>query len=271
MKITIHTSHQHAAPWLEAFAQGLRRHGHNPQFNAAGPADLAVMWGHGPRLAPIRQAQLASGGRYLVAEVGFFGDRLGTCSLGFDGLAGRAVWPEAPPGAARRKSWGLKAPEPASGGDAVLLLGQMPGDASLEGMDAARLFASIAADIRTQDARPLIWRPHPRARGMAQVLGADEVSTGDLSEALARAAVAVTWNSTAGVDAVLAGVPLIALDAGAMAWDVAGHSLADLGNPPRPGKREMERWLDALAWCQWRLAEVRSGAAWAHLKTLIEG
>jgi hypothetical protein len=70
---------------------------------------------------------------------------------------------------------------------------------------------------------------------------------------------AITLNSSVGVDAVLAGVPTVTMDQGAMAWDVAGHTPNEIRTPDR------EPWLHWLAWTQWTHDEINEGTPWAHL------
>lgn len=70
---------------------------------------------------------------------------------------------------------------------------------------------------------------------------------------------AVTLNSSIGVEAVLAGVPTVTMDQGAMAWDVTGHQPTEIVKPPR------SEWLHWLAWTQWHWNEIEEGTPWAHL------
>lgn len=72
-------------------------------------------------------------------------------------------------------------------------------------------------------------------------------------------AVAITLNSSIGVQAVLAGVPTVTMDEGAMAWDVTGHSPDEIVKPARLP------WLHWLAWTQWSWNEISEGTPWAHL------
>jgi hypothetical protein len=99
------------------------------------------------------------------------------------------------------------------------------------------------------------FRPHPGAQrrgGAAEVPGAATIG-GTLAEALAGAALVVTFNSNSGVDAALAGRPVVAMDAGSMAWAVAGHEVAEVVQPDRTA------WAARLAWCQFNKAEMESG------------
>jgi hypothetical protein len=86
------------------------------------------------------------------------------------------------------------------------------------------------------------------------------LSTGTLAEDLARAAVCVTWNSNAGVEAVLAGVPTVSMCKGSMAYDVTGHVIGDMLRLPR------EDWAARLAWCQWLPEEIATGVPFWNFK-----
>jgi hypothetical protein len=104
------------------------------------------------------------------------------------------------------------------------------------------------------------FRPHPMAL-RERCEGATR-TTGELADALAEAAVTISWNSNASVDAVLAGVPSVTMDEGAMAFNVTGH---ELKFPPMPDR---ERWAHWLAWTQWRLEEMTSGHCWDAIREI---
>jgi hypothetical protein len=71
--------------------------------------------------------------------------------------------------------------------------------------------------------------------------------------------VAVTLNSSVGVDAVMSGVPTVTMDEGAMAWDVTGHRPDEIVTPDRTD------WLRWLAWTQWNEDEIVAGHPIKHL------
>jgi hypothetical protein len=71
---------------------------------------------------------------------------------------------------------------------------------------------------------------------------------------------AVTLNSSVGVQAVLDGVPTVTMDRGAMAWDVTTHQLD--AEPVTPARQEWAHWL---AWTQWTDEEIRAGTPWESL------
>jgi len=73
------------------------------------------------------------------------------------------------------------------------------------------------------------------------------------------AGVVITLNSSIGVESVMKGIPTVTMDEGAMAWDVTGHDPADRIMPAR------RKWLEWLAWTQWRWSEIESGHPIRHL------
>lgn len=243
-----------------AAAAGFRRHGFDPQLVPVGqpaPCDLAVCWG------VKKLPEMASGRRALILERGYLGDRLNTwTSVGFDGLNGRADFRNAGADSSRwdrhfaatMKPW----LEPSSG-DYVLVLGQVAGDASLRGLDVDRWAAQTMLQLRSRGI-PALFRPHPQAAVGARVVNLPRAE-GDLAAVLDRAMWAVTYNSNSGVDAVMAGIPTVAIDAGSMAWPVTGR--VPYLEPPTPDRA---RWGAELAWTQWTLAEIKNGDAWDHLR-----
>ena len=70
---------------------------------------------------------------------------------------------------------------------------------------------------------------------------------------------AFTLNSSVAVDAVLAGVPTVTMDEGAMAWDVTSHTPDEIVKPARLP------WLQWLSWTQWSHDEISEGRPWSHL------
>lgn len=101
--------------------------------------------------------------------------------------------------------------------DTILVCGQKPGDAA-HGMDDAALRAWIRTTIADAKATglPVTFRPHPhdRAAMVADFYGADAISLASepLADAFATAACVVVHNSTAGWEAIAAGVPVVATD-----------------------------------------------------------
>lgn len=251
---------EHQASHARAMAEGFAAHGIAATVRQSGPTvptSMVACWGW--RLG---QRLRNAGHEVLVMERGYLGDRFKWTSLGWNGLNGYATAPEAsdPPGQYARfemhfghllKPWN---PD----GRYVLLIGQVPGDASLRGRDMGPWYEDAAKRAAEAYGLPVRFRAHPMAlvRGMGRkVVGAQSLA-GELEAALAGAAVVVTYNSNTGVDAVLAGKPIVAEDAGSMAWPVAAHQIGE-------GRDEPDRlaWARRLAWRQFTMDEIRSGFA----------
>jgi hypothetical protein len=160
--------------------------------------------------------------------------------------------------------WGLlKHPEPRE----VLVCGQKPGDTA-HGMDA-RACATWARETialaRMQFRKPVTFRPHPSdvLLDPSTAYGADAISHPSketLRTALHRAWAMVTYNSTSGVDAIDAGVPVYyTAHADVVAYrDYA----APLGAPLRKlTKSERATCLARFAALQWTESQMRDGTA----------
>ena len=255
----------HHQKWCGAFVDGLRRHGITPQIavdRADHECDLAVFWGHKRRR--VIEAQRAAGRDYLVLEHGFIGDRSKWTSAGFNGLNGRADFHlhKRQDRSRFELNFGHLMKPWNAGGDYALLLGQVPGDASVRDVNLDEWYRDTIKAIRKVCDAPIMFRPHPKA-GNAPRPDAEMYAGGrTLAECLSMAAFAVTFNSNSGVDAALAGVPVYALDAGSMASPVANDNLCLA--PWRPDRMQ---WAVDLSWCQWTQAEIRDGIAWDYLTT----
>lgn len=147
--------------------------------------------------------------------------------------------------------------------DVALLIGQKPGDFA-HGMDATRMarwLRDTVTRIRTATGLPVALRPHPLASAMPMpedLYGADEIILPDhpVRDDLARTAVCVTYNSTAGWEAIAAGVPVVALDPSA-AYAAFATRL------DRPASLPAARRAEALALAastQWTMEELREPA-----------
>jgi hypothetical protein len=267
MKIAIY-EHQlpHAMPHLQAFGKGLRQHGHEYDWvplSTPTPVacDLAVFWGH--KRKDVIAAQRARGCRYLVLERGYIGGRFRWSSAGYDGLNGRADFCNAGASDARFRTYfaPLLRPWRQSSGDYVLLIGQCRFDQSVVDLGMLRVLTEAVAIIRKSTELRIRFRPHPGDPKVPPPSGTT-IMGGTLEEALSRAHVVITINSNTGVDAAFAGVPVIALDQGSMAWPVAGHNVNQVIQPLRP---ERWGWAVQLAWCQWTDEEMSEGKTWSHL------
>lgn len=260
-------------PALLAFAEGLRAQGLAVQRvteDTARPGpDPLVCWGVEKTRFPQRRAfgalqtaQRRAGGALVILERGFI-DRERFFYVGLDDLNGRGRqvhgedvsddrWSQL---GARLHPW-------RSDGELIVIAGQVPRDTSCQHIDMRAWVREAAAVMRRRfpDA-PVVFRPHPlRPRAIDPGRGV-AVDRGPLAETLARTRLVVTFSSTAGVDAVLAGVPTLACDPMSMVWRLCPQGLE--GEVARPDRAGWARWI---AYCQWTLEEMAQGLPWRHLQ-----
>jgi hypothetical protein len=264
MKIVCYAHAAHQREAAERFAAGLSRHGieaiHREPQNRE-DCDLAVVWGH--RYYGIQSAQRAKGLHYLVMERGYIGDRFKWTSLGFDGLNGRAQFPQIDDGMARwnkhfacyMKPWRTEAKT-----SMAVIMGQARGDNSVKDVNLVEWITNIAESLGQTRYFPVL-RPHPDDPKL-EVKGVRKLE-GSLEEALNQAALVVTYNSNSGVDAVLAGVPTYAADPGSMVFDLSSKNF-------EPNTPDRTAWCKKMAYTQWLPEEIESGEAWKALRTVID-
>lgn len=264
--IGVYANAPHQITWGNAFADGARKYGcevrrASPNDHTFSP-DVAVFWSH--RQASLILRQKARGKEYIVLELPYWGPRnvasMQMCSAGWNGLNGRADFKSAdsPPDRWERYGPGLK--DWQTGGKYALIMGQVPGDMSHAHADIGAWYRRMVDEW--SQVMPVAFRAHPKGSSFT---GNVIRLNGPMDEALAQAAVAVTFNSNSGVDALIAGVPVYTEDPGSMAYNVSSHSVGEILRPDR------EQWAHDLAYCQWTLDEYRSGLAVEHLLRTYDG
>jgi len=201
-------------------------------------------------------------GPVIVVERGFI-KRDKYWSIGFGGINGRANFVNANSLSDRWNKLGVELkPWRDPRGGVVLVSGQVPWDTSVQHMDHLGWCRETVNTVRQMGMEPIL-RPHPLAVKRNVDYDVDcEVSNKTLEEDLTRSDHVVTWCSNSGVDAVLEGVPTIAMDKMSMVWPVTGKTLLDLVDPFTPDRQQ---WANNIAYAQWSLDEMRSGEAWQHI------
>ena len=158
--------------------------------------------------------------------------------------------------------------------------------------------AGLISRIRKQTARLIVYRPKPssvQSQIKPHVMDTDDIDelreaarhfhtlhvrgagvsgaaliTGEtkMGDALRGCHCVVTHGSAAGMDAIINGVPALVLG-GSIAKPVAELDLEKVDHPKYPDPLLRRDWGYALAYCQWTVAELRSGEAWGHLREEI--
>jgi hypothetical protein len=215
-------------------------------------ADLVVMWGI--RRQDFIARTKASGSQVCILERGYLGDRFQWTSVSFGGgLNGRGEF-RGPhhDGSRFEQNFGHLMQPWQTGGDYALLIGQVPGDQSIRHVGIDGFYQQSVKALKNYGWRDVRFRPHPKA-GRHRGPGGASIIGGSLGEAMRGAGVVMTFNSNTGVEAAMFGKPVIAMDEGSMAWQVAGHQVTEIITPDRTA------WAHRLAWCQWQKSEFLSG------------
>lgn len=168
-------------------------------------------------------------------------------------------------------------------GKHIVLIGQPLHGQSTQHLDIRSWYANTVKEIRRLSPLPIVYRPHPRVFSLRtnpvrrereeQMIRSAIGKTPQfscsqnrfLNDDLSDAHATVVLTSNAAVESILRGVPVIACDSACMAWDVAEHKLASIERPRTPERLD---WIRKLAYSQWSVGEMRTGACWRHLRPI---
>ncbi|RWQ68700.1 tetratricopeptide repeat protein [Mesorhizobium sp.] len=229
-------------------------------FNQRLPGWLAAL-----RRRPLRPRQVHP--YYRVAVGGALGDDADFCAE------------NSPPDRWERAKaeFGIRLKPYRAEGDYILLVGQVPKDASLRGIDMVRWLHETAAAIRKISDRSILIRLHPSTRWRDQEAIVHACSTvprvaisrgrRPFADEVANAWVCVTLSSGAAIDALIAGVPPICLSPASLAYRLCSNSLDDIEHPKKP---EREQFMRDLCHSQWTPREMSDGTAWRHIFPAVE-
>lgn len=228
--------------------------------------DVAVIWGvmskHATRKTRYRDEVRNAQQNTIVMERGFVRRDI-YYSVGWGDTGGRGDYLNANAPSDRWEKLGVELAPWRTNGEAVLICGQIPHDTSVQHVDYIEWLRTTIMEVRRRTGREVIFRKHPL---LAYDIGPFEgvtLSTDTLENDFKKAHAVITFNSTAGVEAVVEGIPAFSFDRRSMAYDVTSHDLADLENPLRPDRTA---WANALAYSQWSIDEIERGEPWLHLK-----
>jgi hypothetical protein len=176
------------------------------------------------------------------------------------GVGGPCQIPEGPLPDDRFQALGVKlGPMGVERPRVALLLGQVPNDGQHELTEQQlRNWLTDRAGFWQAEGYSLRFRAHPQLPGQSapcvQGLEIRSPQRESLEQALAGAGVVVTYNSTAGLQAILAGLPVDSAP--------AAHyfQIGSCGNSSDPRARAMvQAHLNRVAYAQWTLPEIEAG------------
>jgi hypothetical protein len=207
-------------------------------------------------------------GRLIVIESGFV--RRGEYyQIGWNGFAGHADFRTGPGTPLDR--WyklGIDAKEWKQDKDGLIVLcGQLPRDTQVQDVDHIEWCLDTLVKLQARYGDRVRFRPHPRVKERDNPYNVYRIDPAiyderPLQRVFNDASLIVTWNSTTATEAAIAGIPIVAMDFGSMAFPVAAHSIdAAFMRPDRT------QWLAGLGYSMWTVDEMRKGLPWEHLST----
>ena len=214
------------------------------------PAEATLYMQHGFKLTPMLQDAIDKRVPFVIVDHGYYGNRIATMSLSINGFHGLSM---PVPEVRLLKPRPRPTLEPwREGGTHVYVYGQLQNDRACRGQNMETWPTRTAQAAAEAFSMPAIVRPHPKSIRQGQPpLPALETTFAD-------AYVAVTWTSTVGVLAAIAGVPLVAMHPASPAFAVGSPSLSRIRMPGR------ESWLHDLSYRQYGLGEI--GAAIDYIR-----
>jgi len=146
----------------------------------------------------------------------------------------------------------------------IVVCGQLPRDTQVQDVDHLAWCKATFDWYQKRFGDRVVFRPHPRNETPGEY-GIDPkyFDIRKLRAVFKEARLVVTWNSTTGTEAAVAGIPVVACNPGSMAWPVSQSVLSDI--PIYPDRKE---WLAGIGYAQWTPAEMRCGLPWRHLSGL---
>lgn len=218
------------------------------------PGDVLVIWNRYSDRELTADKWEKHGGTVLVAENGYCGrDAQGIqhYALARHGHNGSGEWPDGGPERWQGLGIGMR-PWRLDGTHVLVCPNRHFG---MKGLAMPVDWEKrTVAELRRFTKRPVRVRPHPGNDKPARELAAD----------LQNCWAAVIWASSAGVHALLAGIPVFALSPWWICKTAAQPSLADIEAPAlEPDLRPAA--FARLAWAQWTVEEIARGDAFRHL------
>lgn len=131
----------------------------------------------------------------------------------------------------------------------VLICGQVPEDAAVMDVDYPA-WLRYQWDYWTARGEQVFFRPHPKSLTQAISVPKSQIKQGDLSHDLNGAKLVVCYNSNAGHDALIAGVPVYCSDTA---------PYAELSGEVCPSIEERRRYFSRAAYGQWKIEEMDQG------------
>ena len=156
----------------------------------------------------------------------------------------------------------------------IVLVLQLPGDASMCNIDVNKWALFCVKTIRSLTSRQILIRKPQLERNfqLSECLKYSDVSiqSGTYEnkiQTFESAWVTVTFSSVMGVESIINGCPTIAMHPASFAFEISSNSLDEIEKPKMPDRSQ---WLNNLSYTTWSLNEIKKGLPWKHLKNQLK-
>ena len=249
-----------------AFLEGLRKTGYtvstsSPPDGGKRTGDVLVIWNRYGDYHMHAERFEKAGGRVIVAENGY----AGRDAEGRQYYALSAAWHQRPliesritNHESRFSKLGIAVKPWRADGKHILICPQRGFGVRPHCMEK-RWPGQTANALRQYTKRPVRIRPHPEDRDVP----VQDRTRRPLDEDLADCWAVVVWSSTAGVKALIAGIPVFRCGPNFIAEAAAKHGIAEIEGPLL-GDRGAA--FERLAWGQWSIAEIDAGLPFSLMR-----
>ena len=256
---------------LTSLVESARRAGVNvertDQYRGSRPTLVTYGLGDPARFAAFKRHRIA-GGQTIICDLGYWHRKAARkidCLQRFavDGMHCDNLLYRAAPSPDRLRQYGLLAREMYDPDGPIVLVGQGPKGNLNSGYERCVWERKALAVARERWPNKRVWyRPKVKAGNFTPLPEADSVKPdGPIIDVLGGASLVMCQHSNVGVDAIVAGVPVLA-EAGA-ACALHGYGLDQ--EPQVVPIEERQRFLDHLAAWQWTPTEASQGLVWSFL------
>lgn len=155
-------------------------------------------------------------------------------------------------------------------GEHIVVLMQSKEGWAIKGFDEIEWTNKTIARLREYTDRPIVARPKPNSRRIKPgdiVDPLDNVILSDskripLHKDIQRAWAAVTFNSGAGAQCIVKGIPVFVSDYNNMYQEIANDNIRHIEDPILFDRTQ---WFNDLAYSMWNVYELREGMYWQRL------
>lgn len=156
-------------------------------------------------------------------------------------------------------------------GEHILVLGQFEKGVSVQDIDVVEWMGDTIKQLQSITDREVRLRSHPNQTMIppgTYSLSSNRLISTPIEEDLEDCWCVVALTTNGAVNAIVEGIPVITNNTMNMAYNVSGHKLEEVENPPTFDRAQ---WAYDLAYAQWHIDEIKEGLAWRHFrKNLFE-